>query len=110
MIAHTLIYQFDQSVSDVEQERFFAGLRDLVLDSGYVEGFDRKDHLWLPVDEHSKGMTGTTIARYTCPDLESLRKFSELPQVHEFIRGWRSRIQYRAAYANHEELSPRATS
>ncbi|GAA1288072.1 aromatase/cyclase [Saccharothrix xinjiangensis] len=109
MIVHTLIYKFAPSVSEEEQRRFFAGLRELVLSSDLVRAFDVKPHVWLPVDDKSPGMTGTAIAQYAADDLDALRAFSEQPEVHEFIRGRRSEIEYDAAYANHEvlDLTPR---
>ncbi|MGK5627234.1 aromatase/cyclase [Streptomyces sp. URMC 123] len=105
MIIHTLVYQFSDSVSEADQRQFFTELRELTLGSGLVHSFDHKPHLWLPVDEKSRGMTGTHIAQYGCPDLESMRQFSELPHVHAFIDRWRSKVTYQAAYANHEELT-----
>ncbi|MBC2876899.1 MULTISPECIES: aromatase/cyclase [Streptomyces] len=105
MILHTLIYRFADSVTESEQREFFDGLGELLLDSGHIEGFGWEPHQWLPVDARSRGMTGTAIAQYAARDLETLRTFSELPHVAEFLAGWRSRISYEAAYANHRPLT-----
>jgi aromatase len=108
MIAHTLIYRFSPETDEDDIQSFFDGMRGIVTGSGLVETFDFKPHLLLPVDEGSRGTTATHIAQFSCADLPTLQKFSELPAVHEFIRKWRSKLQYEAAYANHEEmLSPK---
>ncbi|WP_026416403.1 aromatase/cyclase [Actinomadura oligospora] len=104
MIIHTLIYRFADSVTAPEREQFFAELGKVALDSGLVLDFGHGDHFTLPVDAHARGMTGHTVAQFAVPDLETLRAFSELPHVHEHISRWRSRIDYEAAYANHENL------
>jgi aromatase len=109
VIAHTLIYRFSPEADEEDIQSFFDGMRDLTLGSGLVATFDCKPHLLLPVDEHSKGITGTHIAQVSCADLPTLKKFSELPAVHEFIQRWRSKLQYQATYANHEEMpSPKS--
>ncbi len=105
MILHTLIYRFDDKVTESQQLQFFDGLRELVLDSEYIEGFGYEPHQWLPVDDNSRGMTGQVIAQYAAKDLDALRKFSEQPHVHEFLTAWRSKISYEAAYANHPEIT-----
>jgi aromatase len=105
MITHTLIYRFAPGTDEEDIRSFFAGLRGLATGSGMVAAFDCKPHLLLPIDEHSKGITGTHIAQLTCADLATLRKYSELPGVHEFISKWRGKLRYEAAYANHEEMS-----
>lgn len=104
MIVHTLVYRFPEQTDPALVEEFFTGLERLARDSGLVTGFGHARHQWLPVDEHAKGMTATHIAQFSCPDLETLRKFSERPETHEFIAGWRRRVPYEAAYANHEEI------
>lgn len=104
VIIHTLIYRFAESVTGEEREQFFAELRGVALESGLVTGFGHGDHLRLPVDDDAKGTTAHAVAQFACADLETLRAFSELPHVHEHISRWRSRIDYHAAYANHEEL------
>jgi aromatase len=106
MILHTLIYQFADSVGQTEREGFLSELRQLVLGSGLVDGFDYAEHQWLPIDAKSRGITGSVIAQYACKDLDTMRAFSELPHVHEFIARWRSKISYEAAYANHGPLRP----
>ncbi|POM22834.1 putative polyketide cyclase [Actinomadura rubteroloni] len=106
MIHHTLIYRFADSVSEKDRQQFLHELGELVLGSGLVEGFDVQPHQWLPVDDRSPGLTGTVIATYACRDLETMQRFSEQPRTHEFIAGWRSRISYEAAYANHAPLVP----
>lgn len=104
MIAHTLIYRFSPGTNEEDIQSFFDGMRGLVTGSGLVATFDCKPHLLLPVDKQSKGITATHIAQFSCVDLPTLQKFSELPVVHEFIKEWRSKLQYEAAYANHEEM------
>ncbi|UNO43002.1 aromatase/cyclase [Streptomyces sp. MST-110588] len=104
MIIHTLIYRFAETVDNRQREQFFQELKDIAVDSGLVTHFGYGPHHWLPVDEHAKGTTANAVAQFACPDLETLREFSELPHVHAFISRWRTRIQYDAAYANHEEL------
>jgi aromatase len=106
MIVHTLIYRFSSETGDKDVRNFFDGLRDLATESGLVSTFDWRSHLLLPVDEQSKGMTATHVAQFCCTDLATLQKFSELPAVHEFITKWRKRLQYEAAYANHEQMLP----
>jgi aromatase len=107
VIAHTLIYRFPPGTDQEDIRGFFDGLRDLATGSGLVATFDCQPHLLLPADEHSRGMTATHIAQFYCADLPTLEKFSELPAVHEFIAKWRDRLQYEAAYANHEEMPSR---
>lgn len=109
MIVHTLIYRFPAEAGEREIQGFFDGLRDLATGSGLVATFGCRPHLLLPVDEQSRGMTATHIAQFSCADLATLQKFSELPAVHEFITKWRDKLQYEAAYANHEEM-PSSTS
>jgi aromatase len=106
VILHTLMYRFPVEADEEDIQGFFTGLRDLATGSGLVTAFDCRPHLLLPVDEHSRGMTATHIAQFSCVDLATLQAFSELPVVHEFITKWRSKLQYEAAYANHEQMSP----
>lgn len=105
MILHTLIYRFPEGTDNEEIQGFFKGLGNLATSSGLVTDFACKPHLLLPVDAHSKGMCATHIAQFGCADLPTLQRFSELPEVHEFITGWRSKLHYEAAYANHEQFS-----
>ncbi|MCK7625837.1 aromatase/cyclase [Streptomyces sp. RS10V-4] len=104
MIIHTLIYRFADSVTEARREEFFAGLRDVALGSGLITRFGHGPHHRLPVDDHAKGTTANAIAQFACPDLATLRAFSELPHVHAFISRWRAEIEYEAAYANHEDV------
>ncbi|MCF3145195.1 aromatase/cyclase [Streptomyces platensis] len=104
MIIHTLIYRFADSVSEQQREQFFAELKDVALGSGLVTHFGYGPHHWLPVDSKAKGTTANAVAQFACPDLDTLRQFSELPHVHEFINRWRSTVDYDAAYANHDDL------
>lgn len=106
MIVHTLIYRFPPQAGTERIQRFFDGLRDITVESGVVSAFGWRPHVLLPVDEQSKGMTATHIAQFSCDDEASLRRFSELPAVHEFIGRWREELRYEAAYANHEEMLP----
>ncbi|MEV4517946.1 aromatase/cyclase [Dactylosporangium sp. NPDC049525] len=106
MIVHTLIYRFPPQAGTERVERFFDGLRDLAVGSGLVSAFGWQPHVLLPVDERSKGMTATHVAQFSCEDVATLRKFSELASVHEFIAGWRDELHYDAAYANHEQMLP----
>ncbi|RAJ32105.1 ribosome-associated toxin RatA of RatAB toxin-antitoxin module [Kitasatospora sp. SolWspMP-SS2h] len=106
MIVHTLVYRFPEQADEEEVRTFFGGLRDLALDSGLVSGFGWRPHVLLPVDEHAKGMTATHVAQFSCADVATLQAFSERPGVHEFIAKWRGRLDYEAAYANHEEMLP----
>ncbi|MEV2218169.1 hypothetical protein AB0H86_43235 [Streptomyces sp. NPDC050997] len=106
MIVHTLIYRFPDEVSEEARSEFFETMRALVLKTGLVKGFDHKPHLWLPADDRARGMTAASIAQFTCDDLESLQKFSELPEVYDFVTSWKARLQFEAAYANHEALTP----
>ncbi len=104
MIAHTLIYRFSPETDEADIQSFFDGLRDAVTGSGLAANFDYKPHLLLPADEQARGTTATHIAQFSCVDLPTLQKFSELPTSHEFIAKWRSKLQYEAAYANHEVM------
>jgi len=109
VIAHTLIYRFSAATDEEDIQSFFDGMRDLAIGSGLVATFDCKPHLLLPVDEQAKGITATHIAQFSCADLPTLQKFSELPAAHEFIKEWRGKLRYEAAYANHEEMpSPKS--
>ncbi|MEU3711098.1 SRPBCC family protein [Streptomyces catenulae] len=105
MILHTLIYRFDDEVTEDQQRQFFDSLRELTEGSEHIEGFGHERHRWLPVDENAKGMTGQAVAQFAAKDLDALRAFSEQPHVHEFLADWRSRISYEAAYANHPEIT-----
>ncbi|WP_158852613.1 aromatase/cyclase [Saccharothrix deserti] len=91
-------------MAEQDREQFFTELRDAALKSGLIKDFGYGAHYLLPVDEHSKGMTGNAIAQFACEDLPTLRKFSELPLVHDLLARWRSKIDYEAAYANHDVL------
>lgn len=104
MIVHTLIYAFEESVTQEQREQFLAELQHLTTSSPLVIGFDYAEHQWLPVDDKSKGTTGQVIASYVCPNLAGIKEFSERPETHEFISRWRQTISYRAAYANHRPL------
>lgn len=106
MIVHTLIYRFPPEADTDGIRQFFDGLRDLATGSGLVTGFGWKPHVLLPVDEKSKGMTATHIAQFSCADVATLKEFSERPDVHEFIGKWRGKLNYEAAYANHEQMLP----
>jgi len=110
VIIHTLIYRFADSVAPQDRERFFAELRAAAEGSGLVEDFGCGPHYQLPVDEHAKGTTADAIAQFACADLPTLRKFSELPEVHDLIARWRSKIDYQAAYANHDVLLTRTNA
>ncbi|MGW6905703.1 aromatase/cyclase [Streptomyces sp. NPDC054940] len=104
MIIHTLVYRFADSVDEHQRQQFFSELEKLALGSGLVTHFGYGPHHRLPVDDHARGMTANAVAQFVCRDLDALRAFSELPPVHEHINAWRSRIEYDAAYANHDEL------
>ncbi|MFD7710437.1 aromatase/cyclase [Streptomyces sp. NPDC059785] len=104
MIIHTLVYRFADSVDDSQRNSFFEELEEIALGSGLVTHFGHGPHHRLPVDDHARGTTANAVAQFACRDLDTLRRFSELPRVHAFIDGWRSRITYDAAYANHDEL------
>lgn len=106
MIVHTLIYRFPAETGEDKVRSFFDGLRDITIESGVVSAFGWKPHLLFPVDEQSRGMTATHIAQFSCVDEATLRKFSEMPAVHEFVGRWRRELRYEAAYANHEEMLP----
>jgi ribosome-associated toxin RatA of RatAB toxin-antitoxin module len=106
VIVHTLIYRFAPDAGEEDIRQFFDGLRELAIGSGLVTGFGWKTHLLLPIDAQSKGMTATHIAQFSCADVATLQRFSEQPTVHEFIGKWRSKLNYEAAYANHEEMLP----
>ncbi|MEU8633649.1 aromatase/cyclase [Amycolatopsis sp. NPDC048633] len=104
MIVHTLLYRFPAEAEEGDIRDFFSGLQALAGESGLVTDFGWQRHVLLPADEHSKGMTATHIAQFSCADVPTLRKFSESAPVHEFISNWRGKIEYDAAYANHEVL------
>lgn len=104
MIVHTLIYRFPPEADTDDIRQFFDGLRDVADASGIVSAFDWRPHVLLPVDEQSRGMTATHIAQFSCDDAATLKKFSERPTVHEFIGKWRAKLNYEAAYANHEQM------
>ncbi|MCX5339135.1 aromatase/cyclase [Streptomyces atratus] len=106
MIVHTLIYRFPSKADAEDIRQFFDGLRDLAVGSGLVSAFGWKPHVLLPIDEQSKGMTATHIAQFSCDDVQTLQMFSERPVVHEFIGKWRGKLNYEAAYANHEQMLP----
>ena len=106
MIVHTLVYRFPADAGEDRIRDFFGGLRGITAESGLVSAFGWRPHLLLPVDEGSKGMTATHVAQFSCPDVATLRKFSESAAVHEFIARWRAELKYEAAYANHEEILP----
>ncbi|GGZ97219.1 Dabb family protein [Streptomyces echinoruber] len=106
MIVHTLIYRFPDDVAEEQRAEFFDAMRQLVLKTGLIKGFDHKPHLWLPADDRARGMTAASIAQFTCDDLDSLQKFSELPEVYDFVTDWKRRLRFEAAYANHEALTP----
>lgn len=106
MIVHTLVYRFPSAAGEENVRTFFDGLCDLTTGSGLVLAFGWKPHLRLLADDQAKGMTATHIAQFCCPDLPTLRRFSELPAVHEFIAKWRKELQYEVAYANHEQMLP----
>lgn len=106
MIVHTLIYEFPPEAGEERIRSFFDGLRNIAVGTGLVSGFGWRPHVLLPVDERSQGMTATHIAQFSCADVATLRKFSETPAVHEFIAARRRELDYRAAYANHEEMLP----
>jgi aromatase len=105
MIVHTLLYKFPDTVDEAQRNEFFAAMRDVVMGSGLVDAFDLKPHLWLPADRGARGMTAATIVQFTTDDLTALEKFSELPEVFDFITDWKSRVNFEAAYANHEPLT-----
>lgn len=106
MIVHTLIYRFPQETGEDKVQQFFDGLSDITVASGLVSAFGWRPHLLLPIDKQSKGMTATHVAQFSCEDAASLRRFSEMPAVHDFIAKWRAELNYEAAYANHEEMLP----
>ena len=106
MIVHTLIYKFPDSVTEEAKSEFFEQMGSLVLGTGLVRGYDYKPHLWLPADDRARGMTAASIAQFSCADLKTLEKFSELPEVYDFVTTWKSRLKFDAAYANHEVLAP----
>ncbi|WP_188316523.1 aromatase/cyclase [Solihabitans fulvus] len=105
-----MIYRFADSVADRDRERFFTELRAAAYKSGLVKDFGYGAHYLLPVDEQSRGMTGNAIAQFACADLPTLRKFSELPVVHDLLARWRSKVDYEAAYANHDVLLTAGTT
>ncbi len=106
MIFHTLIYRFPQTVPAQEQQQFFTEMRDLVLGTGLTEGFDLRPHLWLGADKGARGLTADWIVQFACKDLETLDRFSQLPAVFDFVTDWKARVNFEAAYANHERLDP----
>jgi aromatase len=106
MIVHTLIYRFPPEAGADKVQSFFDGLREVTVQSGLVSAFGWKPHVLFPIDERAKGMTATHIAQFSCANVATLRKFSEMPAVHKFIAKWRSELNYEAAYANHEEMLP----
>ncbi|MEV6823632.1 aromatase/cyclase [Amycolatopsis sp. NPDC051102] len=106
MIVHTLIYRFSPEADEDKVRSFFDGLHEITAESGLVSGFGWRPHVRFPIDDHAKGMTATHIAQFSCQDEATLRKFSEMPAVHEFIAKWRAELNYEAAYANHEEMLP----
>ena len=106
MIVHTLIYRFHPEADEDKVRSFFDGLHEITVESGLVSAFGWRPHVRFPIDDHAKGMTATHIAQFSCQDEATLRKFSEMPAVHEFIAKWRAELNYEAAYANHEEMLP----
>lgn len=106
MIVHTLIYRFSPEAGEEKIRSFFDGLREVTVESGLISAFGWKPHVLFPVDEQARGMTATHIAQFSCEDVATLRKFSEMPVVHQFITKWRGELNYEAAYANHEEMLP----
>ena len=106
MIVHTLIYRFPETVSAEEKKQFFSEMRELVVGTGLTEGFDLQPHLWLGADKGARGMTADSIVQFSCKDLATLDRFSQLPAVFDFVTDWKQRLHFEAAYANHEELHP----
>jgi hypothetical protein len=105
MIVHTLLYRFPDFVTEEEQQDFFTQMRAVALGTGLVGSFDSKPHHWLPADDVARGMTAVAIVQFTCADLASLKAFSELPEVYDFITQWKAQLQFEAAYANHDPLA-----
>jgi hypothetical protein len=105
MIVHTLLYRFPDFVTDEEQQEFFAAMREVALGTGLVTSFDYKPHHWLPADDVARGMTAVAIVQFTVPDLPTLKVFSELPAVYDFITRWKKQLQFEAAYANHDPVA-----
>jgi aromatase len=104
MIVHTLLYRFPESASEEDVSGFFTAMRELVLGTGLVEGFDVRPHLLLGADKGARGMTAQWVVQFTCADLSVLDRFSQLPAVFDFVTDWKSRLNFEAAYANHEQL------
>lgn len=104
VIVHTLLYRFPERTSDADVTDFFAEMRELVMGTGIIDGFDLRPHLLLGADEGARGMTAQWIVQFTCADLAELDRFSQLPAVFDFVTDWKSRLNFTAAYANHEQL------
>jgi hypothetical protein len=104
MIVHTLLYRFPETASEDDIDSFFAEMRELVLGTGLIDGFDLRPHLLLGADKGARGMTAQWIVQFTCADLADLDRFSQLPAVFDFVTDWKSRLKFEAAYANHEQL------
>jgi Stress responsive A/B Barrel Domain len=104
MIVHTLLYRFPDTVSEQEREEFFEASRRLTDADDLVLRYDVRPHLWLPADKNSRGMTAAAIAQFSVRSLEDLRTFSEQPHVYDFTTEWKCRLNFEAAYANHEQI------
>ncbi|WP_188190201.1 Dabb family protein [Nonomuraea sp. SYSU D8015] len=105
MIVHTLIYRFPSSVTEGDQEEFFTAMKELLDRHSLIKGFDYKRHMWLPADKGSRGITASAIAAFTTETIDDLKTFSETPEVYDFTTQWKQKLQFEAAYANHEPLS-----
>ncbi|GAB3497758.1 hypothetical protein [Amycolatopsis cihanbeyliensis] len=104
MIVHTLLYKFPESAAKAEVDEFFSAMRKVAMGTGLVHRFDLKPHLALPADQGARGLTAATIVQFSTENLAALQKFSELPEVFDFITDWKARLDFEAAYANHEAL------
>lgn len=104
MIVHTLLYRFPDTTSDADVAEFFTEMRELVMGTGIIDSFDLRPHLLLGADRGARGMTAQWIVQFTCAGLDALDRFSQLPAVFDFVTDWKSRLNFTAAYANHEQL------
>ncbi|PZG53354.1 hypothetical protein C1I98_05525 [Spongiactinospora gelatinilytica] len=105
MIVHTLIYRFPATVTEQDQQEFFAAMKELLDRHDTIKGFDHRPHLWLPADKGSRGITASAIAQFSTESLDDLKTFSETPEVYDFTTQWKGKLQFEAAYANHEQMS-----
>ncbi|TWV53663.1 hypothetical protein FRZ03_09180 [Streptomyces misionensis] len=104
MINHTMIVSFDQPLPDAELDQYLADIKQVMLDSGYVQSVATRRHLPVPGEEAIPALIATALVHVTVADIDALTKAFSAPGLHEVIDRWQSRHPYKVAWANHEAL------